>query len=132
MLVVIALFPSLAGAAEIDGARAVAALWGVPFAGVLLSIALFPLLAPHFWHRHYGKVATAWGALFLVPFAMQFGVHAAVANTVHALLGEYIPFIVLLTSLYVVAGGICVRGNLHGTPRLNTGHPRPRRPCWPA
>lgn len=120
MFAVITLFPSLAGAAEIDGAT-LSPLWSVPFAGVLLSIALFPLLAPNFWHHHYGKVAAAWGALFLVPFAMQFGVHAAVASTVHALLGEYIPFIVLLGSLYVVAGGICVRGNLHGTPKLNTG-----------
>ena len=73
MLVVIALFPSLAGAAEIDGAT-LSPLWGVPFAGVLLSIALFPLLAPHFWHRHYGKVATAWGALFLVMTFLFFHV----------------------------------------------------------
>ncbi len=40
---------------------------------------------------------------------------------VHALLEEYVPFIVLLASLYTVAGGICVRGNLHGSARLNTG-----------
>ncbi|WP_137923118.1 sodium:proton antiporter [Cupriavidus sp. 2SB] len=113
------LFPAWAQAADLDGAT-LSAVWGVPFAGTLLSIALFPLIAPKFWHHHYGKVAMAWGALFLVPFAMQFGLHTAVANTVHALLGEYIPFIVLLTALYVVAGGICVRGNLHGTPKLNT------------
>jgi len=119
MLAVFALFPSLAHAAGLDGAT-LSPIWGLPFAGILLSIALFPLVAPAFWHHHYGKIAAVWGALFLVPFAMQFGVHAAVANTVHALLGEYLPFIVLLTALYVVAGGICVRGNLHGTPKLNT------------
>lgn len=117
---VLALIPSFAFAADFDGA-ALSPLWALPFAGILLSIALFPLAAPAFWHHHYGKIAAAWGALFLVPFAMQFGLHAAVANAVHALLGEYIPFIILLTSLYVVAGGICVRGNLHGTPGLNTG-----------
>jgi Na+/H+ antiporter NhaD/arsenite permease-like protein len=38
----------------------------------------------------------------------------------HALVAEYLPFIVLLTALYTVAGGICLRGNLHGTPRVNT------------
>jgi len=114
------LMPTLAQAADLDGAT-LSPIWAVPFAGVLLSIALFPLLAARVWHHHYGKVAAAWALLFLVPFAFVFGVHAAVANVVHALLAEYIPFIVLVGSLYIVAGGICVRGNLHGTPRLNTG-----------
>ena len=112
--------PGWVHAADLDGA-ALTPIWGLPFAGILLSIALFPLIAPKLWHHHYGKIAAVWAALFLVPFAMQYGVHTAAANGVHALLSEYIPFIVLLTALYVVAGGICVRGNLHGTPRLNTG-----------
>ena len=120
LLATLLLSPALASAADFDGA-ALSPVWGVPFAGILLSIALFPLVAPKFWHHHYGKIAAAWAALFLVPFAAQFGVHAAAANAVHALLAEYIPFIILLTALYVVAGGICVRGNLHATPRLNTG-----------
>ncbi|WP_066731012.1 sodium:proton antiporter [Cupriavidus sp. D384] len=120
LLATLLLSPAVAFAADVDGA-ALSPVWGLPFAGILLSIALFPLIAPKFWHHHYGKIAAAWAALFLVPFAAQFGWHAAVANTVHALLAEYIPFIVLLTALYVVAGGICVRGNLHATPRLNTG-----------
>jgi Na+/H+ antiporter NhaD/arsenite permease-like protein len=117
---VLALFPTLAGAAELDGA-ALSPWWALPFAGTLLSIALYPLLAPRFWHHHFGKITAVWGLLFLVPFAATFGLHAAAANTVHALLGEYIPFIALVATLYVVAGGICVRGNLHGTPALNTG-----------
>jgi Na+/H+ antiporter NhaD/arsenite permease-like protein len=120
LFALIALSPAMSHAADLDGAT-LTPIWGLPFAGILLSIALFPLIAPKFWHHHYGKIAAVWAVLFLAPFAMQFGVHAAVANTVHALLSEYIPFIVLLTALYVVAGGICVRGNLHGTPRLNTG-----------
>ena len=98
----------------------VSPLWGVPFAGILLSIALMPLLVPSFWHRHYGKVAAAWGLAFLLPFAMQFGVPAASHELVHALLAEYIPFIVLLTALFTVAGGIHIRGNPHGAPGLNT------------
>jgi Na+/H+ antiporter NhaD/arsenite permease-like protein len=120
LLAVLALFPTLAGAAELDGAT-LSAWWALPFAGTLLSIALYPLLAPRFWHHHFGKITAVWGLLFLVPFGATFGMHAAVANTVHALLGEYIPFIALIAALYVVAGGICVRGNLHGTPALNTG-----------
>lgn len=112
-------WPQLACAATLKGAS-LSALWGLPFAGMLLSIALFPLVAPTFWHHHFGKIAAAWALVFLVPFAFTFGWGIALGTLVHALLEEYIPFIVLLIALYTVAGGICVRGNLHGTPRLNT------------
>ncbi len=114
------LLPGLARAADLDGSQ-LSVWWGVPFAGVLLSIALMPLLAPAFWHHHFGKVSAAWALAFLVPFAIVLGPGLAGASVVHALLAEYIPFIVLLTALFTVAGGIFVRGNLHGSPGLNTG-----------
>ncbi|MDO9437454.1 MAG: sodium:proton antiporter [Hydrogenophaga sp.] len=114
------LLPGLVQAAELDGSQ-LSVWWAVPFAGVLLSIALVPLLAPIFWHHHFGKVSAAWALVFLVPFAVVMGPGVARASVVHALLAEYIPFIVLLTALFTVAGGIFVRGNLHGSPALNTG-----------
>ena len=47
-------------------------LWSaLPFVGILLSIALIPILAPHFWHMHYPKVAMAWAAVFGVPFLLS-------------------------------------------------------------
>jgi Na+/H+ antiporter NhaD/arsenite permease-like protein len=95
-------------------------VWGIPFAGILLCIALMPLLTPHFWHHHYGKVVAAWSLAFFIPFAVMFGANLAGENLVHALFAEYIPFIVLLTALYAVSGGIFIRGNLHGSPSLNT------------
>ncbi len=95
-------------------------LWALPFAGLLLSIALLPLAAPGFWHHHFGKVAAAWSLALLLPFTVQFGAGAASHAAVHALLAEYVPFILLLTALYTVAGGIHIRGNLHGAPGLNT------------
>ena len=113
------LAPSLSMASELDGSS-LSVAWAVPFAGILLSIALLPLLTPIFWHHHFGKVAAAWGALFLLPFAVVYGPAAAGTGFVHALLAEYIPFIVLLTALFTVAGGIHIRGNLHGSPGLNT------------
>lgn len=115
----LALLPSLALAADLDGAQ-LSVLWGVPFAGILLSIAIVPLVAPIFWHHHFGKVSAAWALAFLLPFAGVFGLGAAGAGVVHALLAEYIPFIILLTALFTVAGGIYVKGNLHGSPGLNT------------
>jgi len=112
-------FPALAAAAEFDG-RSLSPLWGVPFAGILLSIALLPLLAPSFWHHHYGKVSAAWSLAFLLPFAAVHGVSLAGAQLIHALVAEYIPFIILLTALFTVAGGIHIRGNLRGSAGLNT------------
>jgi len=94
-------------------------LWSViPFAGLLLSIAFMPLLLSHFWHRHYAKVAAAWGLMFLVPFLAQFRAEAGRAILTVAL-HEYLPFIVLLWSLFTVTGGIVVRGTMSGTPRSN-------------
>ncbi len=113
------LWPRLSMAAELDGGQ-LSILWGVPFAGILLSIALLPLLTPWFWHHHFGKVIAAWALAFLLPFAVIYGPRVASVSFVHALLAEYIPFIFLLTALYTVAGGIFIRGYLHGSPLLNT------------
>jgi molybdenum cofactor synthesis domain-containing protein len=111
---------SAASAASVmpDGA-ALGPQWAIPFVGILLSIALFPLIAPAFWHRHFGKIAAAWAIAFLAPFGYAFGAAAAADAFAHAVVAEYVPFIVLLTALYTVAGGICVRGALHGSPRVN-------------
>ena len=114
------LAPGAVMAADFDGSQ-LTALWAVPFAGILLSIALLPLLTPSFWHHHYGKMAAAWALAFFIPFAVVFGPAVAGTNFVHALLAEYIPFIILLTALFTVAGGIHIRGNLRGSPALNTG-----------
>jgi Na+/H+ antiporter NhaD/arsenite permease-like protein len=109
---------AFAASALPDGA-ALGPQWAVPFVGILLSIALFPLIAPAFWHRHFGKIAAAWAVAFLAPFGYAFGAAAAANAFAHAVVAEYVPFIVLLTALYTVAGGICVRGALHGSPRVN-------------
>ena len=85
-------------ASDVD-ARQLSVAWGLPFAGLLLSIALMPLVLPSFWHRHFGKVAAAWSLAFLIPFALLFGPASAGASLAHALLDEYIPFIILLTAL---------------------------------
>jgi Na+/H+ antiporter NhaD/arsenite permease-like protein len=111
--------PCLAHAAE-PGATALPAGWGLPFAGLLLSIACLPLFAPRLWHAHFGKIALGWALLLLVPYAVRFGLPVAWVMLAHALLGEYLPFVLLLTALYTVAGGICMHGVMRGTPARNT------------
>lgn len=114
-----ALLPGNAYAADLDGSH-LGLIWALPFAGILLSIAIFPLLAPHFWERHFGKVTAFWSVL--VAAMLLFATGPAIAG--HALLQtalhEYMPFILLLLGLFTVAGGIVVAGNLHGSPATNT------------
>jgi len=103
----------------IDGA-ALSLWWALPFAGLLLSIAVVPQFAPRFWHQHFGKVAAAWALLFLGPFAATYGIGLALGEVLHTALLEYLPFVILLFALFVISGGIRVRSNLVGTPSINT------------
>ena len=83
----------------------------LPFAGILLSIALFPLLAPHFWHRHFPKVSAVCAVAFAVPFVLRFG-GAAVHELLHVLIVDYVPFLVLIATLFTIGGGVHVAGTL--------------------
>jgi Na+/H+ antiporter NhaD/arsenite permease-like protein len=95
-------------------------LWSVlPFVGILLSIAVFPLVAPVFWHHHFGKVSAGWALIFAVPFYIAYR-GEAFHEIVHIYLIDYIPFIILLWGLFTASGGILLRGTLAGTPRVNT------------
>lgn len=96
-------------------------LWAAPFLALLLSIALMPLLAFKLWHHHYGKIVLAWALAFALPYASVFGWGPLAHELVHVAVAEYLPFVLLLTALFTVSGGIFVRGNLHGSPALNTG-----------
>ncbi len=103
-----------------DGAT-LSLMWGLPFAGLLLSIAFVPLVASKFWHAHYGKVAALWALGLIVPFTATFGAAETMHSVGHAVLLEYIPFIAILYALFTIAGGICFVGTLAGTPAMNTG-----------
>ncbi len=95
------------------------ALWTtIPFLGILLSIALFPLIAPHFWHKHFPKVSAFWALLFAIPFLIAYK-DQAIYQILHIYLLDYIPFIILLWGLFTVSGGILVKGTLKGTPVVN-------------
>jgi Na+/H+ antiporter NhaD/arsenite permease-like protein len=93
---------------------------GFPFLGLLASMAVFPIVAPRFWHRRMGSVAFAWSAVLVVQEALVVGVGAAAAATWHAILIEYLPFVTLLLALYTAGGGVLLRGGPAGTPHGNT------------
>lgn len=107
------------GAPHIDG-TGISLLWVLPFAGILLSIAVFPLVLPRLWHHHYGKISLFWGLLFITLFTLNFGWSTSVYYVLEVYLLEFIPFIMLLLALFTVSGGIHLRGALVGTPGVNT------------
>ncbi len=94
--------------------------WVIPFVCMLLSIAIMPLAVPHFWHHHYGKVSGFWALAFLIPATLVYGFPNVSFFAVETIVLEYLPFIILLLSLFTAAGGIRLKGSLVGTPLVNT------------
>lgn len=90
-------------------------VWSViPFAALLLSIAIIPLFSGHWWEKNYGKVA----AFLAVPVGIFFLIRDwhVLYETGH----EYVSFIILLGSLFVVSGGLVIQGKVGGRPITNT------------
>ena len=108
-----------AGETQLNGVG-LSALWAAPFAGLLLCIAILPLWTPQIWHHHFGKISAFWALAVLGPMAILFGPDLASREFVHTMVAEFIPFLILILALFAVAGGVLVKGNLHGSPLLNT------------
>ncbi|KFA59385.1 sodium:proton antiporter [Gilliamella sp. Choc4-2] len=94
-------------------------IWCIPFAGTLISIALLPLITPRIWHHHYGKIIIFWVLLFMISAFYCFGYQTTIEMITHAILAEYIPFILLLMALFTVSGGIFIKSEIISTPELN-------------
>ena len=113
------IFAAEAGAPHLEGAD-LSIFWVIPFAGILLSIAIFPLVAHDFWHHNFGKISAFWAALLLIPFLFKVGASITLYEVLHVGLLEYIPFIILLLALFTISGGVKLTGSLVGTPLMNT------------
>ncbi|NDA45993.1 MAG: sodium:proton antiporter [Alphaproteobacteria bacterium] len=107
-------------AASALAGQSLSPLLAVPFAGLLLSIALLPIFAAQLWHAHYGKISTLWSLLTLIPLMGSVGLDAGLSVLFHTLMLDYLPFILMLFALFTVSGGIVISGHMPGTPRVNT------------
>lgn len=88
----------------------------IPFALLLIAIAVLPLVAHHWWDRLRNRALVTFGlSLPIAVYLWGPGQH----ELLHSLL-EYVAFIALLSSLFVVSGGIVLSGDLRATPRVNT------------
>ena len=105
ILLISTLTAGSAGAPHLEGGD-LSILWVVPFVGILLSIAIFPLVASDFWHHNFGKISAFWATLFILPFMFSQGWQIALYEVLHVGLLEYIPFIILLLALFTISGGV--------------------------
>jgi Na+/H+ antiporter NhaD/arsenite permease-like protein len=105
-------FPVLAAA---DSPADVPLVAVVPFVLMLLSIAVLPLIVPHWWHKNRNKAIVA--LVVGVPMAIWgwMNLPESLLHIAH----EYVSFIVLLGSLFVISGGLFLEGDLRATPRVN-------------
>ena len=126
---ILAMFPvlTLAGdighgtAPHLDGSiENLAIYWIVPFIGILLSIAIFPLVWPKIWHHHFGKISLFWVISLIIPFLLKEGWEITLYELMHVGLLEYVPFIILLLALFTISGGVRLTGSLVGTPIINS------------
>ena len=126
---ILAMFPvlTLAGdighgtAPHLDGSiENLAIYWIVPFIGILLSIAIFPLIWPKIWHHHFGKISLFWVISLIIPFLLKEGWEITLYELMHVGLLEYAPFIILLLALFTISGGVRLTGSLVGTPIINS------------
>lgn len=125
MLTAILANPILAMAAEeaeetVKESEIVPPAWMcIPFACLLLCIAIFPLVKGEWWEENRHWAVILWSVLFVVPFAIKFGGFKAAEVVLECIVGDYITFIVLLFGLFCVAGNITVRSSLVGSPKVN-------------
>ena len=91
----------------------------IPFAGLLLCIAVLPLVKPEWWEKNQPLAVAVWSLLFIIPFAVTYSAGDAVETVLECILNDYLTFIVLLFGLFCVAGNITLEGDLAGSPRVN-------------
>ena len=118
-LIVAALSTPALAAGETVSTTTVPGWMCIPFALLLLCVALGPIAAPHAWEKRQGIIVVLLSAALLVSYGMLQSGHAAVELALECLINDYLTFIVLLFGLFCVAGNITLVGDLAGSPRIN-------------
>ena len=90
----------------------------IPFLLMLGSIAAFPLFWSHFWEKNKNKLIVA--LVLSVPVVIYLFVSGLSEELFKTIIFDYIPFIVLLGSLFTITGGIYLTGDIQAKPSINT------------
>ena len=98
----------------------------IPFAGLLLCIAILPLVKGEWWEKNRPWAVIAWSLLFIIPFAVKYGAGNAAETVLDCIVNDYLTFIVLLFGLFCVSGNINLEGDFVGCPRCRDQRTAPR------
>ena len=93
----------------------------IPFAGLLLCIAILPLVKAEWWGRAPASCGCSLVNSFIIPFCVRYSAGTALETVLECLVNDYLTFIILLFGLFCVAGNITMSGDLAGSPRVNVG-----------
>lgn len=91
----------------------------IPFAGLLLCIAVMPLVKPEWWEKNQALAVILWSFLFIIPSVLLNGAGETAETVLECIINDYLTFIVLLFGLFCVSGNITLEGNLAGSPAVN-------------
>lgn len=112
---------SVWAAEEASEASAVPIWLCIPFAGLLLCIAVMPLIKGEWWEAHQPLVVALWILVMVIPFAVVYGAGDTVETVLECTVNDYLTFIILLFGLFCVSGNITMEGDFAGSPRVNVG-----------
>ena len=121
LLGVLILCPMGVFAAETTQTASVPIWLCIPFAGLLLCIAIMPLVKGEWWENHQPHAVIFWILTMVIPFAIYYGAGQTVETVLECTVNDYLTFIILLFGLFCVSGNITMEGDFAGSPRINVG-----------
>lgn len=122
VLAAVLAFPANVWAAGSGEAAAQVPVWlCIPFAGLLLCIAVMPLVKGEWWEAHQPLMVGFWIAAMVLPFIAVYGAGKTVETVLECTVNDYLTFIILLFGLFCVSGNITMEGDFAGSPRINVG-----------
>lgn len=122
VLAAVLAFPANVWAAGSGEAAAQVPVWlCIPFAGLLLCIAVMPLVKGEWWETHQPLMVGFWIAAMVLPFIAVYGAGKTVETVLECTVNDYLTFIILLFGLFCVSGNITMEGDFAGSPRINVG-----------
>lgn len=95
-------------------------MWGIPCIGIIFSMSFIPLISARFWNEYNKHVLIFWTAAYAVCAAWVFGVSKTFLSITEAIFSDYISFIIQISALFIVSGGIFINLARKSTPLFNT------------
>jgi len=103
---------------ELDGST-LSIWWSLPFLTYLFLLAMMPVLAGQFWHKHYGKISIGWGLITLLTLVGTYGLPVTQYTVIETYMHHFIPFIIFILTFYVICGGINIDIVCRASPLVN-------------